>query len=117
MSLREQSDLTNNPCVFKLKDFEKPQSNSTPQKVVKTIQKTDANGNPVFKTIETIEHRGCGCGGKPKTEVKVTKQVPDTIEVEVDEVVVPEDNRMVLCKLFGTVKRSDCLSCKTYKGK
>ena len=116
MSLRNQDELTIHPCTFKLKDFEKP-AGGQPQKVVKVVQKVDANGNPVFKTIEVVEKRGCGCGGKPKQEVKVQKQVPDTEEVTVEEVISSEDNKLVLCKLFGTVKRSHCENCKTYKGK
>jgi hypothetical protein len=116
MSLRNQDQLMSQPCAFKLKDFEKP-TPSTPQKIKKVIQKTDANGNPLFKTIDVETLKGCGCGGKKKEKVIIQKQVPDTEELMVEEVVVPEDNKLVLCKLFGTVKRSHCENCKTYKAK
>jgi hypothetical protein len=112
MTIRSDADLENHPCAYKLKDIDKPVSNGETQLVKKIVPKLDENGNQVYKEI-TIK-KGCGCKGKPPTS-EVTR-VPETMEVTVEES-VGQTQPMVLCKLFGTVHKSHCLNCKTYKAK
>lgn len=134
MADRPLSEIRNQPCRYKLKDMTKKVKPPSPseqtvegvRKVKKVIQKTDENGNPLFKTIKTERKKGCGCKGKKRETVIEEKRVPDTIEVWVEEPVQapapqPEqtapvtEERQVLCKLYGTVPESYCQRCKTYK--
>jgi hypothetical protein len=80
--------------------------------VKKIVPKLDENGNQVYREVPI--KKGCGCKNKPQT-TEITR-VPETMEITVEEP-VGETQPMVLCKLFGTVNRSHCLNCKTYKPK
>lgn len=132
--MRQYSEIRNQPCRLKLKDFtetvtSQPQNiiaGETPgtQKVKKIIQKTDENGQPLFKIIQTTKQVGCGCGGKPKQTVVEEQKVPDTIEVWVEEplpvqqvqpAAITTQERRVLCRVYGTIPESYCLSCKIYQ--
>ncbi len=118
MSKRTQDDLSNHPCFFKLKDFEKPVTSEIHQ-VKQIVPKLDENGQQVFKEIEVEVKKSCGCknrDGTAQTE-KVRQKIPETMEVMTDVIENPDDTKMVICKLFGTVKRSHCESCHTYKAK
>lgn len=122
MSIRSQDDLKNFPCLYKLKDFEKTstpvvtQQNGT--KIKKLVPKTDENGNVVYKTIQIpVKSGGCACKGNQNTQYKEQK-TPEMVEVLVDAPVgisPTDDNKFVICKLYGTVKRVLCENCKTYK--
>lgn len=119
MAKRSQEELIVHPCYFKLKDFEKPGSLSQTQRVKKTIPKLDANGNPIYKEVEVRRKKSCGCKNKDGSlqEETVKHQIPETEEVMVDVSMSPDDNKMVICKLYGSVKRSHCEGCHTYKVK
>jgi len=118
MAKRTQEELAAHPCFFKLRDFEKPVAGQM-QKVKQTVPKLDENGKPVFKEIEVKVKKSCGCknkDGSAQTEM-VKQQIPETMEIMVDQPVSGEDGKMIICKLFGTVKRSHCENCHTYKVK
>lgn len=112
MTIRSESDLDNNPCSYKLRDFEKTTPTGQTQMVKKIVPKLDENGNQVYKEVPI--KKGCGCKNKPQT-TEITK-VPETMEITVEETVGNNQN-MVLCKLFGTVNKTHCQNCKTYKPK
>lgn len=118
MTLRSEEDLQNHPCVYKIKDYEKASpAQGENQKVKKILPKLDENGNQVYK--EVIIKKGCGCKNKannasPQT---TTQKIPETIEVWVDEPIKPDAQKLVLCRLFGSVTKEHCLNCKTYKAK
>lgn len=129
MSLRTQQDLNNNPCLFKLRDFEKAavQDPAAPKQIVKIkklIPKLDEKGNIIYKTVIIPVKKGCGCKGKAQTVENKEQQVPEMVEVEVDAPttpqspsIVPDAGKYVICKLYGTVKIQLCENCKTYKNK
>jgi hypothetical protein len=122
MPIRTQQDLASNPCLYKLKDFERnisPQTNSVTNKIKKMIPKLDENGNIIYKTISIPVKKGCACKGNQKTEIQ-KQTVPEMVEAWVDVTTTlptSDDNKFVICKLYGTVKRSLCENCKTYKKK
>jgi len=137
MPNRTLTEIRNQPCKYKLKDMPRKnrpaaispdnvQIQNGVRKVKKVIQKKDEQGNPLFKTIKVEKTKGCGCKGRPKTKVVEEKRVPDTIEVWVDEPILEkapptpppapqQEERQVLCKLYGTVPEDYCQRCKTYK--
>ena len=120
MSKRTQDELSAHPCFFKLKDFDVPSTSQQVEKIKQIVPKLDAAGTPVMKEIEVTVKKSCGCKNKDGTpQMQTVKQlVPDTMEVLVDAPAqTAEDNKKVLCKLFGTVRRSHCEGCHTYKVK
>ena len=130
MSIRTEQDLISRPCFYKLKDFERVgpqiQSNGVTNKVKKLVPKLDSNGNVIYKTISIpIKSGGCACKNKknpPNNSTAGTSEqkVPEMEEVWVDAPSVQQilaDNKYVICKLYGTVKRILCENCKTYKAK
>jgi hypothetical protein len=129
---RTYEEIRLQPCRWKMRDIPGQVQTQTTQsvttengvrKVKKTVQKLDSNGQPVYKTITEEVKKGCGCGGKKQTVETVTKQVPDTIEVWVDEPsdTIPQETQTsitentVACKMYGMVKESYCLVCKSYQ--
>jgi hypothetical protein len=135
-------ELETQPCRFMLKllpakqtTIPNPEANTNIQasetpgkrKVRKIIQRVDEQGNPLMKTI-TIEHKkGCGCKANKQTITTETKQVPDTIEVWVEEDIpvieqtapippatIQVNEKQALCKMYGTVSLAYCQRCKTY---
>lgn len=94
------------------------------RKIKKVVQKLDANGEPIFEIKEVKVKKGCGCKGKnreekiikkriPVTEEQwVTEEVPKMVKKEIDPNKVDE---LIVCKLYGKVKKSYCQKCSTYK--
>lgn len=131
MPIRSAQDLQNYPCYYKLKDFERATaptlSNGVTNKIKKLVPKLDENGNVVYKTIMVpVKSGGCACKNKktaPNAATSGTPQeqkVPEMEEVWVDMPVNGpslEENKYVICKLYGTIKRTLCENCKTYKAK
>lgn len=120
MTLRSEQDLQSHPCAYKLKDYEKPTpATGETQKVKKILPKLDENGNQVYR--EVVIKKGCGCKNKKhdghQAQTTQTQKIPETIEVWVDEPVKPDAQKLVLCKLFGSVTKEHCMNCKTYKVK
>ncbi len=126
MASRSIEELALNPCKFALNEIpaqsiEINENGEKVKKVKKIIHKVDENGNPMYTTVEKTVKRGCGCKGKPqKTEV-IKKKVPVTEEVWVEEPVQNSQKSgtedMVMCKLYGRIKKSFCCKCSTYKKK
>lgn len=114
--LRTTDELKNNPCIYSIKEYVKNPVVNGVEKVKKTIQRIDENGNPVYKTVKVPVKKGCGCNGTSQSTELVEKQLPVMDDVWIEQP-VNGDNTMVLCKLFGSVKKSHCLNCKSYKGK
>lgn len=129
MGLRTQQDLTNNVCIYKLKEFDKssivdPAAPKQTIKIKKLIPKLDDKGNIVYKTVIIPVKKGCGCKGKTQTVENKEQKVPEMVEVEVEapalpqsNIVLPDNGRYAICKLYGTVKVQLCENCKTYKTK
>ena len=127
MALRSQQDLTNQPCIYKLKDFEKgavadPTIPKQTLKIKKLVPKLDEKGNIIYKTVVIPVKKGCGCKGKAQTVENVEQKVPEMVEMEVNAsttptspLVAPENGKYAICKLYGTVKTQLCENCKTYK--
>ena len=122
MAMRTPDDLINHPCLYKLKDFDKagpPTTGSTINNVKKMIPKLDENGNVVYKKVTIPVSSGCACKGNKKTEYQ-EKLVPEMVEITEQITTTTQNNfnnQYTICKLFGTVKRSICENCKTYKRK
>lgn len=126
---RSLQDLDSFPCAYKLKDYVKPGSPSAGVEKVKIlVPKLDANGKPIYK--DAVGNPACNCKNKGSTIPSIQNngvafvensgtptQVPEMVEVWVDRPISAEDSKMVLCKLFGAVRRTHCLGCKTYKTK
>jgi len=93
---------------------------STIKKTKKVIQKIDENGQPMFTIQEVTVKKGCKCKGNQTTEI-VQKKVPVTEEIWVEEVVshqqVSVESGLIMCKLYGKVKRTFCDKCSTFKPK
>lgn len=132
MTLRTAQDLSNHPCLYKLKGFEKslvpdPAAAPQPQQMIKVkrqIPKLDANGKIIYKTVIMPVKKGCGCKGQAQTIENKEQQVPEMVEVEVmvpantipaKAAGIPTEGSFVICKLYGTVKSSLCENCRTYK--
>jgi len=122
MAIRTQDDLNKFPCLYKIKDFDKsgpPTNDLTITKIKRLIPKLDENGNVVYKTVVIPITKGCACKGNKKVEYQ-EKKVADMVETWVDgtaETSSNAANQFTICKLYGTVKRSICENCKTYKKK
>lgn len=140
--MRSIQEITSQPCRYTIKTFELAQPVAAPtpvpstpsatpgmRKVLKSVQKVDENGNPVFKTVKVeVKKGGCGCkGGSAGGIVVEERQVPDTIDVWIEEPIPANEVQQsaqpafvgqavgqVLCKLYGTVPQSYCQKCKSY---
>jgi hypothetical protein len=124
MPIRSESDLLKSPCLYKLKDFERNVQNSNnviTNKIKQQVPKLDENGNIIYKTVLIPVKSGCGCKGKPQTTTMKEQKVPEMVDTWVDIPVgqqnANQDTKFAICKLYGTVKRSICENCKTYKKK
>jgi hypothetical protein len=91
------------------------------RKVKKIMHKLDENGQPMYETRDVVVKKGCRCK-KNQTEEVVQKRVPVTEEIWVEEPVkvqvekvINESEPMLICKLYGKVKKSYCQKCSTYK--
>lgn len=123
-------ELQDNPCFFKIKDFDKGitsdpstavETLGTPIKVKKLVPKLDENGKVIMKKTKVPVKKGCACKGNQKTEM-VEQMIPEMEEVLVDsfirETSTSQNNgKYTLCKLYGTVRSTMCEKCKTYKKK
>lgn len=126
MAARTPEDLALSPCKFALNQIpaqsvEVNENGQTVKKIKKLVQKLDENGQPLFEIKEQSVKRGCGCKGKKqKTEV-VKKKVPVMEEIWVEESIdviqKASTEDMVVCKLYGRIKKSFCCKCSTYKKK
>lgn len=114
------------PCKFLLKDASSvtidtdPQTGDTIRRVEKVVQKLDKDGNPMFEIKEVVVKKGCGCKGKKRTEKIVQKKIPITEKVIVEEKIetpTTSPSPLIICKLYGKVKKSFCEKCSTYKEK
>ena len=124
MPIRTEQDLLAFPCLYKLKDFERgipTQQSGATTSIKRQVPKLDENGNVIYKTVLIPVKSGCGCKGKPQTTTMKEQKVPETVEqiiqVPVNQVNPSEETKFAICKLYGTVKRSICQNCKTYKKK
>ena len=122
--IRTQEQLEKNPCLYKLKDFERNVQNSNnviTNKIKQQVPKLDENGNVIYKTVLIPVKSGCGCKGKPQTTTMKEQKVPEMVDTWVDvpagHQTASQDTKFAICKLYGTVKRSICENCKTYKKK
>jgi len=74
----------------------------------------------MFTIQEVTVKKGCKCKGNQTTEV-VQKKVPVTEEIWVEEVISqPQtviESGLIMCKLYGKVKRTFCEKCSTFKQK
>jgi hypothetical protein len=126
MSLRSQEYLQQNPCYYKNGEFEKSVNQNAQQttKIKKQIPKVDENGNIVYTTI-TIPVKSGGCACKKNNTQTTEKQVPIMVDVwedvSLNQPALPVDTSPVVkyvnCKLFGTIKRTICENCRTYRKK
>lgn len=96
------------------------------RKVKKVIQKKDENGNPIFEVKEVKVRQGCRCKGKNRKEKIIKKRVPVTEEIWIEKKVpnvktVVKENKnndgIIICKLYGKIKRDFCQTCSTFKKK
>lgn len=124
MPIRSEADLVKLPCLYKLKDFERNVQNTNnviTNKIKQQVPKLDENGNIIYKTVLIPVKSGCGCKGNPQTTTMKEQKVPEMVDTWVDIPVgqqnAAQDTKFVICKLYGTVKRSICENCKTYKKK
>lgn len=95
------------------------------RKIKKVVQKLDENGLPMYEIKEVTVKKGCGCKGKKRTESVIKKRVPITEEKWVTEEIHTKESRvisgnvvkeaLVVCKLYGKVKKSYCEKCSTFK--
>lgn len=128
MSLRSQEYLQQNPCYYKNGEFDKvinPNAQQTVTKIKKQVPKLDENGKVVYTTISVpVKSGGCACkknqNGTTEKQVPVMVDVWEDVPIQQNNNVFPSDSivvKYVNCKLFGTIKRTICENCRTYRKK
>jgi hypothetical protein len=122
---RTFEDLSKNPCRFEMQNIpatpvEKKSDGTYIKKIKKKVPRLDANGNQMFE-IKKVEKKGCGCKGGGATKIVEQKvmlfdEIYEDVPLEdTKHATVPAD--MVLCRIYGKVKKDFCRRCSTYKAK
>lgn len=122
--MRTEEEMVQNQCKFTIRqeggEVYETKGDEVYKKIKKVVQKRDENDELVFETKMVTKKKGCGCKNKPKTEVTVEEKVPVMEEVWVEELADPNAKQstgeeVVVCRLYGKVKKSFCQKCSTYK--